>query len=359
MADIRINANELNDPAIDEVVNLQKSLARSGGEFIDDIPTPFYLNPIFYYSAATVVAGVLAWFICEPFISESNPERHENPFFGILGTYMFFGFTAILIGLAVAVSYGLSNRNLRQMLYCAAVSGGVSIVASAITTIGAGIVFYFTQVAVFSAARGGGGDRPEDKLHGLAFFLLMCGRGLAWAVVALAAGLGLGVAMKSKKLLLNGLAGGFIGGLLGGLLFDPIDRFIMGWSQDAWVSRLVGLSAIGLLVGFFIGLFENISKDAWFLMLRGPLSGKQFIIFKSPLVIGSAPKSDIYLFKDPAIEPRHATVTKSGAKYILQDSGTPEGTFVNGKKIDRYILQPDDVVSIGETVLKYHEKLKH
>jgi hypothetical protein len=359
MADIRINANELNDPAIDEVVNLQKSLARSGGEFIDDIPTPFYLNPIFYYSVVAMVLAAGVWAAEEPFLNELEEEGHGFGAIPFVSDFMLFGAVAGIIGLAVGLAYGLANRNLRQTFYCSTVGIGVGLGATLATTFIAEKIMLVGLIGAVSASGQGMEFQGEFRPHGLAFFILMCTRGLAWAVVSLSAGLGLGLALKSKKLLINGLAGGLIGGMLGGLLFDPVHRFILDYGPTAWLSRGIGISAIGLLVGFFIGLFENISKDAWFLMLRGPLSGKQFVIFKSPLVIGSAPKSDIYLFKDPAIEPRHATVTKSGAKYILQDAGTPEGTFVNGQKIDRYILQPDDVVSIGETVLKYHEKMKH
>ncbi len=356
MADIRITSGELNDPAIDEVVNLQKSMARSGGEFIDDIPTPFYMNPVFYYSVAALVAGMIGWGISEPFIKE-GADRNVIPF---VSDFLLFGPVAGLIGLSVGVAYGISNRNLRQMLYCAAVGIGVGLGATVVTTIVADILYGISS-SIAAAFAGPEDHAPGDlqaRYHGAAFFIHMCGRSVAWAVVSLGAGLSLGVAMKSKKLLLNGLAGGLIGGMLGGLFFDPVHRFIMGWPPTALVSRAIGIGAIGVLVGFFIGLFENMSKDAWFLMLKGPLMGKQFIIFKSPLIIGSAPKSDIYLFKDPTIEPRHASVTKSGAKYVIQDEGTPAGTFVNGKKVDRCILQPDDVVSIGETVLKYHERVK-
>jgi hypothetical protein len=204
-----------------------------------------------------------------------------------------------------------------------------------------------------------GKPQPHNfPLGGLAFFVLLCGRALAWSLVAMGAGLGLGVALKSKKLLMNGLAGGMVGGALGGLFFDPASRWISGADGEADLSRAIGFSAVGLLVGFFVGLFENISKDAWLLMLRGPLTGKQFNLFKSPMVIGSAPKCDIYLFKDAAIEPFHAAVVKSGTRYVLEDKGGRSGTLVNGRSIERHVLQAGDVVTIGETVLRYNERQK-
>ena len=60
--------------------------------------------------------------------------------------------------------------------------------------------------------------------------------------------------------------------------------------------------------GLFVGLVESLTKDAWLLMIVGPLKGKQFIVYKNPTRIGSSPKCEIYLFKDPAIDPFHATI---------------------------------------------------
>lgn len=357
MADIKISRNELDDPAIDEVVNLQKSLARTGGEFVENIRTPLYLNPIFYYSVAAFAAGLAAWAIEEPFYNEAKEGRAMAiPFFS---DYLLFGPVAGLIGLSVGLAYGFANRNFLKALYCSAIGIGVGLGVTILSTFVAEMLYGITSMLAVSMAGPSAFESDHMlRLRGGPFFIQMCGRGMAWAIISIGAGLSLGVSLKSKKLLLNGLAGGLIGGMLGGLLFDPVHRFILDWGPSAGLSRAVGIGAVGLLVGFFIGLFENMSKDSWFLMLRGPLSGKQFIVFKSPMMIGSAPKCDIYLFKDPAIEPRHASVTRSGAKSVIQDEGTPSGTFVNGKKVDRYVLQPDDIVSIGETVLKYQERAK-
>jgi hypothetical protein len=355
MVDIRITTSELSDPAIDEVVNLEKSLQRKTGEFVEDIRTPFYLNPIFYYSLAAVAACLGMWAVLEPLYNETKDRLTV----ALIANYVYFGSEAAAIGLAMGLAYGLSNRNLTRAVYCGAVGIGIGLLVSLVTSFIAGLEFGMgTHMAISFLGREDWTPGTRPHFHGLAFFVLMCARGLAWSIAAIGAGLGLGVALKSRKLLLNGVAGGLIGGLLGGLMFDPIDRFIGGWGATATLSRAVGLSAVGLLVGLFIGFFENMSKEAWFLMMRGPLSGKQFILFKSPMIIGSAPKCDIYLFKDAAIEPRHASVSKRGSKYLLEDGGSSSGTFVNSKKIDKYILQPGDIVSIGETVLKYHEQQK-
>ncbi|MFC1849278.1 FHA domain-containing protein [candidate division CSSED10-310 bacterium] len=352
MVDIKISADELNDPAIDEIINLEKSLQRNEGQFVDDIPTPLYLNPVFYYAVASFLGAFLVWAISEPFYSDQ--DDHGIAF---ISDYLLFGPVAGMIGLAIGLTYGITNRNYRKMYYCSVVGVGVGLGASLLTTFLAEFLFGVTSAMAAYLAHDTvpvpGDDFP---FKGVAFFILMCGRGMAWSLVSVGAGLGLGIALKSKKLILNGIAGGMVGGLLGGLLFDPICRFISESSDEAALSRGIGIAAIGILVGFFIGVFENVSKDSWFLMLKGPLTGKQFVLYKSPMDIGSAPKCDIYLFKDPLIDPKHVQVLKSGSKYLIHDQDSEHGTFVNGNKINKYILQEGDVVTIGETVLKYHER---
>ena len=354
MAEIKISYDDLKDPAIDDVLNLQRSVAPQAGQHVDEIKTPFYLNPIFYYTLSSAIGAVAVWAVTEPFL---NDDKGKGAFF--ISDYLLFGPVAGMLGLSIGAIYGIVNRNVRKTLYCGLVGAGVGLAATILTTFIAEIVFNISLSIVVSMLR----DQPKPEpgkypIHGVAFFALMCGRGVAWSIVSMAAGLGLGIALKSKKLMLNGFVGGMIGGMLGGLIFDPIGRFITHETDGAMLSRFIGILAVGSLVGFFTGLFENISKEAWFLMLKGPLQGKQFILFKSPMQIGSSPKSEIYIFKDPDVAPKHASITKSGSKYVLKDEGSDKGTFVNGRRVDRYILQPADTITIGEAVFRYAEKAK-
>ena len=320
-------------------------------QFVDEVKTPFYMNPVFYYTLASCLGAFAVWALSEPFYTDSE-QGIMIPF---VSDYLLFGPVAAMMGTAIGVTYGIANRNLKQAFTCAVLGLGVGLGATVITTVIADIMFGITgQIAIGLQDRTPGPG--EFPVTGIPFFIFMCGRGLAWCVISMGAGLGLGVALKSRKLILNGLAGGMVGGLLGGLLFDPVSRFIVANAEEAAVSRCVGIVAVGPLVGFFIGLFENISKEAWFVMIQGPLAGKQFIIFKSPMVLGSAPKCDVYLFKDPAIDAKHATVKKSGNRYLLSDEKSTHGVTVNGKAVDRYILQAGDVIALGDTVLKYQER---
>ena len=356
--DITINSQDLKDPRIDDVLNLQRSAQPQAGEKIEVVKPPFYYNPIFYYCLAATLGTLMVWFISEPFMDERR-HSHEShiPF---LSDYLLFGPVAGVLSLSLGIVYGFVNRNWRQALTCGVVGLGVGLGTTLVTTFIADIIFGLAGNIAVSIHP----VRPEDlkpgefPFKGMSFFIFMCGRGIAWSVISMGAGLGLGVALKSKKLLLNGFVGGMIGGLLGGLFFDPISRFMISDTGSGWLSRCVGFTAVGVFVGLFIGIFENISKEAWLQMLKGPLQGKHFILFKPSMRIGSSPKSDIYLFKDPDIAPLHALVVRSGKRYMIQDERSEKGVFVNGRKVDKYILQPNDTVTIGETVLRYSEKVR-
>ena len=147
------------------------------------------------------------------------------------------------------------------------------------------------------------------------------------------------------------------GGALGGFLFDPIG-IVLGQIGEGLVSRLIGLVILGAAVGAMIGLVEELLKDAWLRVEQGLLAGKQFVIYRNPTFIGSSPKCQIYLFKNPAVEPRHAAVHMVGNHYEIEDLRSAQGTFVNHQPVTRRRLQNGDQIRIGKTVLQYSERQK-
>jgi len=178
-------------------------------------------------------------------------------------------------------------------------------------------------------------------------------RTLCWAFVGALIALGQGLVMRSGKKARNAALGGLVGGVIGGVLFDPLSIAL----HSGWASRLVAIGVIGISTGAMIGLVENMLKDAWLQVLSGPLTGKQFVIYRNPTTVGSSPKCDIYLFKDPAIEPQHAAITSDGRAYVVQDTGSPAGTFVNGRRVVGCRLNSGDRIQIGGTTFLYSEKV--
>lgn len=254
-----------------------------------------------------------------------------------------------MVGLFLGCVEGLMCRNLRRAAICGLVGLGVGF--------GGGLLAMVISIPMFLimtalAVQLWKNPQPDQMPTGIALLVFMMGRGMAWAVNALPAGLGQGIALRERKVVLNGLLGGALGGLAGGMLFDPID-IALKTPNTAAVSRAVGFTVIGLMVGLFVGFVEQWTKSAWLLMKAGPLTGKQFILYHSPTVLGSSPKADIYLFKDAAIEPRHALIHNRGGRFEIEDCNTPDGTYVNGIPVQKRILQSGDQIVLGKTVLEF------
>jgi len=51
----------------------------------------------------------------------------------------------------------------------------------------------------------------------------------------------------------------------------------------------------------------------------------------------------------------HARIVRDGANLVLEDTGSTNGTSVNGQAITKHVLRHDDVMELGETILLYRE----
>ena len=340
---ILISDADLTSPQVEDYLAVQQNLRREMGE-IEQTPLFFRIvySSWFYLAMASGLGAFLAWCGLEPFFD----DHHMNPVVGLL----MFPTVAGCIGLFLGAAEGLMCRNLSRACLSAAVGLGVGLVGGVVAIIAGGIIFAVAGALALAVSK----EQPVDGMpRGFGFLIMMMGRSAAWAIASIPAGLGQGIAQREKKVIMNGLLGAVLGGMAGGLLFDPISLVLTTADGQAAASRGVGFVCIGLLVGLFVGLVEGWTKTAWLLMRQGPLAGKQFILFRDTTVLGSSPKSEIYLFKDSAIEPRHAVIYNRGGRFEIEDCQTPEGTYVNGIPVHKHWLQAGDQIVLGKTVLEF------
>lgn len=255
-----------------------------------------------------------------------------------------------LVALMVSSAEGAASMNLRQSLVSGGIGLGIGFAGGLVGLLPAGLIYAVADRFV-SGAAGGKTFFTIHDMHGSLFFAQIARRSVAWGAVGLALALGQGVARRSKKLIINGLIGGCLGGLFGGMLFDPIAK--LAGDEGAELSRCIGFTTVGLMIGFFIGLVEQLSKEAWLLLRTGPLAGKQFVVHKSPTTIGGSSQCDVYLFKDSTVGAQHAQLTRVGRSYEIADLGAPAGTLVNGTPVQKHILRDGDLIAIGSTLLEY------
>ena len=265
---------------------------------------------------------------------------------------LLFPLVAGLVGLAIGAVDGLVCRLPMRALLGATVGFIVGFIGGFISTIIAGLVYMpLNRLALAQSGTDVG------SLSACGFLVQMSGRALAWGLAGMAMGLAQGITLRSKRLLLYGFLGGIIGGLLGGLFFDPIDLLILGTDKpSAHWSRLIGFAIIGASVGAMIGIVELIARDAWLRMTEGPLMGKEFLIFKDVMNIGSSPRSDIYLFNDPQVAGNHARIRAIGEECEIERISDDYPLLLNNRPIHRARLRHGDQIRLGNTAFVFQKQ---
>ena len=346
-APLKIDSRDLFSPQVEEYLEVQTVLGRDVG---DVVPQPLFVRVIysswFYLLICSALGGFCGWALLEPFFDDNDiGDAHT------IAALLMFPTVAGFIGLFLGAAEGIMCRNARRACLSGVIGLGVGFGGGLVALIPTGIIFSIMTAIAVSFMKGP--PNPNQMPTGLALLILMMGRASAWSVVSIPAGLGQGIALREKKVVMNGLIGGVLGGLLGGLLFDPISLVFITADGQATVSRAIGMTVIGGMVGLFVGLVEGWTKTAWLLMRKGPLAGKQFVLFKDTTILGSSPKAEIYLFKDDAIEPRHAVIHNRGGRFEIEDCDSPDGTYINGIAVKKQILQSGDQIVLGKTVLEF------
>ena len=94
-----------------------------------------------------------------------------------------------------------------------------------------------------------------------------------------------------------------------------------------------------------------------FVMRSGPTPGAIFPLEGDQLVIGRDATSSVAI-SDAEVSRKHARLNFQGGKYVIEDLGSTNGTFVNGQRVSTAtVLKSGDVVSLGEQIVLMYEAL--
>ena len=304
-----------------------------------------YLNLL-----AGALAGFLAWVLTDLtgwFSDVLNAREVVNG-----GKYLLYGaIFGLLLGLLLAVVDTLALGSRRRILETLALG-------AAIGAAGGWFGLWLGQ-AVYGAITGSGGNAVTNAGR---FLVLLFARALGYSLIGASVGAAQGVVGRSAVIARQGAFGGFVGGLLGGTAYEIGN----GLGFPSSLSRLIALAATGALAGFFVGLVQNLLKQAWIRVVLGRNEGKEYLIAKPITTIGRSELADIGLFGDPAIAPTHAAIESLPAQNrhrlrAVMEGGKRDAQFapplVNGQPVaGEQWLADGDTIQLGKRTLLFHEK---
>jgi uncharacterized membrane protein len=258
---------------------------------------------------------------------------------------------AFFIGTIVALIDASTTRIASKI----AIAAGIAIPTSIVSGLALGALanaFYSsatTKIWTDANLRLSNGESEEVVLQAVKNAMHLP-RGFAWLLVGIAAGLTVGVASRSLKRTGLTVGGGAVGGFIGGFVFDFIPDDLL------WVSQSVGITVTGLLIGLSMALLEQAARTQWIEIVEGGMAGKQFILYKREITLGSAPTADITLIKDTAISPIHARIFATGGRSLIESLDPNRPISVNGVVGLRMPLEDSVYITIGSTQVLFREK---
>jgi pSer/pThr/pTyr-binding forkhead associated (FHA) protein len=92
--------------------------------------------------------------------------------------------------------------------------------------------------------------------------------------------------------------------------------------------------------------------QALVLVKRGPNAGSTFLMEQDATAVGRDTASAIFL-DDITVSRKHAIFERRGAEWFVRDTGSLNGTYVNGEQVDETKLTTGDEVQIGKFKLTF------
>lgn len=103
-------------------------------------------------------------------------------------------------------------------------------------------------------------------------------------------------------------------------------------------------------------ILEDIKKisdvSSGLVIIKGPNIGDKFLINKSKFTIGRNPESDIFL-DDVTVSRKHAVLKKVGKNFRIKDSGSLNGSYINGEIVENATLKDGDRIQIGKYIFLF------
>ncbi len=94
---------------------------------------------------------------------------------------------------------------------------------------------------------------------------------------------------------------------------------------------------------------------ATLLVVQGVDQGSRFEVGDAPQSLGRGVRNEIRIL-DTEVSRQHAQILPENGAYVLVDTNSSNGTFVNGKQVRRRVLENGDQIQIGRSLLLFSQQ---
>jgi FHA domain/zinc-ribbon domain len=123
--------------------------------------------------------------------------------------------------------------------------------------------------------------------------------------------------------------------------------------EDAGEATLA-IPADELLQDSLVGV-EGLEGPALVVRSGGGRQGEHFVPGGERTTIGRSPDCDVFL-DDVTVSRNHAVLVERGGRYVIEDQGSLNGTYVNRRRVDSKELEDGDELQIGKYRLIFLSK---
>ncbi len=91
---------------------------------------------------------------------------------------------------------------------------------------------------------------------------------------------------------------------------------------------------------------------------RGPNTEVEYPLNRDDILLGRDPRCNV-LISHREVSGQHARITRIGSQTFIEDLGSRNGTFLNGKKVQRHLINDGDEITIGRTTFRFDAVSPH
>src|SRR5689334_25306844 len=85
-------------------------------------------------------------------------------------------------------------------------------------------------------------------------------------------------------------------------------------------------------------------------------AGTKYALATDEVRIGKAPDNDVVI-DHPTVSRNHLVVRRQGDRFLVEDLGSTNGTFIDGAQVREAYLRPGALLEVGDVKLRFQPKV--